>query len=355
MTEPAVTLCIINYNGAAHLPRALDAVRRQSWSFAEVLVVDNASADGSAARARELCPCVKVLQLPENRGPGAARNAGFAAARHDMILFQDNDVRLQTDTAALLLEEMRAHAGTFVVAPRVLYSAEPDRIQFDSADCHFLGLMATRNADAPAACSAAAAETTSLVTACFLVDRSRWPHGPPFDENLGFNLEDHDFGVRAVLRGKRLRVQPRATVLHGGGTPGISYRPGDRPAEDRQFYLVRNRWIIIAKCYAPRTLALLAPALLAFELFQLAWLTAERRPRVWGRAAASVWRARRRLREERRAVQQERRVHDGSVLRDAVLPLTRHVRDSRAAALALPAIDHVFRAYWRLVRRWLER
>jgi GT2 family glycosyltransferase len=349
-----ITLCIVNYNGADHLPPAFAAIEAAGEDFGEILVVDNASTDGSADLAEALCPRSRVLRLDANRGPGAARNVGFAHARNDLILFQDNDVRLEPAVVRRLREELDSFRDTLAVAPRVLYVSEPARVQFDSADCHFLGLMATRNADAAvASVGDDAGYTTSLVTACFLIDRARWTGEAPFDEALGFNLEDHDFAVRAVVAGHRLRVQPGARVLHGTGTLGLSYRPGQAPAVDRQFYLARNRWIVLVRCYAARTLLVMAPALLVFELVQLLWLAGQGRAGLWFRAVASLFRMRRRLGAERRRIQRSRRTPDSAILRDAPLPVTRHVHGSSAARL-LPLLDRALRTYWRLVSRWIR-
>lgn len=349
---PPVTLCIINFNGAEHLGPALAALRAQAWPFAEVLMIDNASEDGSAELAAALCPEARIVRLPANGGPAAARNAGFRAAAHDLILFQDNDVRLGAGTAERLMAHLAEHPGCLAVAPRVLYDADPATVQFESADCHFLGLMATRNADRPAAeLAAIPSPTTSMVSACFLMDRRRWRGGPPFDESLGFNLEDHDFAVRATLAGHALWIEPRAAVRHGSGTAGLSYRPGKRPSDARVFYLTRNRWLIVLRCYAGRTLLVLAPALLAFECMQLAWLASEGRAGVWWRALRSLVSRRRSILAERRAIQRTRRVADAALLRDGPLPLTRHVRGRPAGRrLAAPA-DALLRGYWRATRR----
>ena len=91
---PPVTLCIVNYNGERYLPRTLEAVRASGLRFDEVLLVDDASPDGSVALVRERWPEVTVLAQAKNGGPGAARNAGYAAARNDLVLFIDNDVAL---------------------------------------------------------------------------------------------------------------------------------------------------------------------------------------------------------------------------------------------------------------------
>jgi GT2 family glycosyltransferase len=360
---PPVTLCIINFNGAAHLRQAFAALEAQDWEFAETLVVDNASVDESAAVVRESCPRARLVPLSENRGPGAARNAGFAAAKHDLILFQDNDVRLNPGTVRRLVDRLRQPNGsadrqTLAVVPRVLYAADPAVVQFDSADCHFLGLMTTRNADAPLLDATPAGdvevgcETTSMVTACFLIDRGRWSGMAPFDEQLGFNLEDHDFGVRARVAGHVLWIEPTATVLHGSGTPGLSYRPGQTPSTQRIFYLVRNRWIVIGKCYAARTLVVLTPALLFYELMQLAWLVRRGHGRIWWRAVRDVARRRRQICAARRVVQHRRRSRDATILRDAPLPITSYVRKGMSGYL-LSLGERLLRGYWQLIRSWI--
>ena len=78
-----VTLCIINFNGADRLDQVLSAAGRSTLEFAEIVVVDDASTDGSIALLRERHPRVRILAQERNRGPGAARNArryGFVAA-----------------------------------------------------------------------------------------------------------------------------------------------------------------------------------------------------------------------------------------------------------------------------------
>ena len=99
---PPVTLCIVNYNGERYLPRTLEAVRGSSLAFDEILLVDDASPDRSVALVRESWPEVTVLARATNGGPGAARNAGYAAARNDLILFIDNDVALTPGCAERL-------------------------------------------------------------------------------------------------------------------------------------------------------------------------------------------------------------------------------------------------------------
>ena len=119
MTAPrAVSLCIINHNGAEHLRGALLAVQEQDWSFSEILLIDNASDDASLEIARAICPKVELVCLPQNLGPGAARNAGFRMAKNDLVLFQDNDIRLCKETVAELANHLHTHQDALLVTPR---------------------------------------------------------------------------------------------------------------------------------------------------------------------------------------------------------------------------------------------
>jgi len=349
-----ITLCIVNYNGAQYLIDALHAAMTQAGGFAEILLVDNASGDDSLRIVRTEFPQVRVLALADNKGPGAARNAGFTAASCDLILFQDNDVRLQPGCASLLRSLLHEQSGALLVAPRVLYESTPEVIQYDSANCHFLGLMTLRNADRLVTqTEAASSPTTSLVTACFLIDRRRWTGSAPFDEDFVFNLEDHDFGVRANLRGLQTWIEPRAIVRHGEGTSGLSYRPGHAISSRRMYYLIRNRWLIIGKSYALRTLVLLSPVLLLYEVFQLLGLIRKGWLREWWQALSSVLRNLPLLHEKRRAVQASRKTPDRLLLQPGPLPLTVAVRSGRPEKLAIALMERIANGYWKIVRDFI--
>ncbi|HEV3178863.1 MAG TPA: glycosyltransferase [Steroidobacteraceae bacterium] len=350
MTARPVTLCLINFDGVQCLPQALDAAQAHA-QFAEILVVDNASTDGSVALLQSRYPHVRIVQLDSNRGPAAARNAALVAARCDLILFQDNDVQLTPGCVGYLLAALQRSPRALLVAPRVLYGHDPDIVQYDSADCHVLGLMITRNANRRAALTAdEPASTTSLVTACFLLDRARWHSPTLFDERFGFNYEDHDFGVRACVSGYELLVEPHAQVLHAGGTPGLSFRPGGTVYAPRVYYLIRNRWYVLTKVFARRTLVVLAPVLLLYEVNQFIGALYKGWRRSWWAAARDYWRELPRLLRDRSAVQASRRVGDRSLLKSGPLPLTVAVSSTAAERIAVGALQAIVNVYWRMVR-----
>ena len=353
MAGPPVSLCIINYNGERRLDPVLAAAGRSTLEFAEVLVVDDASTDGSVALLRERHPAVRVVALERNGGPGAVRNAGFRSADHDLILFIDNDVALEPGCAEALRAAL-AGEDVLVAQPRVLFADRPDTIQYDGADCHVLGLMMLRHHERQVAeVSAETAPTSSMVTCAFMVDRSRWRGGDPFDPTFIFNLEDHDFGTRSRIAGHTLLSVPGARCLHGDGTPGLSYRAGGVHTATRVYCLIRNRWRIVLQTYAARTIVLLAPSLAAYEVFQLVGAIRKGWLGPWVRAAGWMVANPGTTLRRRREVQATRRASDRELLREGPLPFTRGLLGGRLEGAARSWLERAAGAGWRAVRRFV--
>ena len=104
MPDPLISVIIPNWNGAEHLPVCLDSLRAQVYANVELIVVDNASTDGSQALIAGRYPEVRLVQLPANRGFTGACNAGLEAARGEILVLLNND----TEAAPTWLEEVRA-------------------------------------------------------------------------------------------------------------------------------------------------------------------------------------------------------------------------------------------------------
>ena len=91
MTAPQFSVVIPVYNGARYVARSVASALRQDGVSAEVIVVDDGSADGSADIAAAVDPAVRVLRHEANRGLPAARNTGIRAARGAWVAFLDSD------------------------------------------------------------------------------------------------------------------------------------------------------------------------------------------------------------------------------------------------------------------------
>ena len=92
---PAVSVVLVNLNGAEHLPDCLDSLRAQDYPAErlEVIVVDNGSTDGSLDMLAERYPWARVLPMGHNTGFAPAVNEGVRAATGECIALLNNDMR----------------------------------------------------------------------------------------------------------------------------------------------------------------------------------------------------------------------------------------------------------------------
>ena len=100
--------------------------------------------------------------------------------------------------------------------------------------------------------------------------------------------EDHDLGLRAGQLGHRMLAVPQGLCHHGRGTPGLSLRATSGYSPKRIAYMIANRWRILLTRYELRTLVLLSPALVLFELAQLVGSVAKGWGRSWLAAVGRI-------------------------------------------------------------------
>jgi len=92
MADARISVVIPVHNRAEPVAHAIDSVLSQTFSDFEVVVVDDASTDGTAAAVKGFAdPRVRLVRLKKNGGSNAARNAGIAAAQGDILCFLDSD------------------------------------------------------------------------------------------------------------------------------------------------------------------------------------------------------------------------------------------------------------------------
>ena len=95
MNRPLISVIILNFRRPTELARALESVRAQAYEPRELLVVDNASGDGSVNFVAQSFPEARVIALPENIGCGG-RNRGVQAAQGSFVVTIDNDIRFNS-------------------------------------------------------------------------------------------------------------------------------------------------------------------------------------------------------------------------------------------------------------------
>ena len=212
----AATIVIPNWNGRDLLEKYLPSVTASIKSLpgSEIILVDNGSDDGSAAFVTERFPQVRVLALDRNLGFGGGSNAGFRAAKNDIVVLLNSDMRVEPDFLSPLLAGF-TDEKTFAVACQIFFS-DPNKLREET------GL--TEGWWSQGALRVRHRADTSIkdLFPCFYggggscaYDRNKFLELGGFDHLLApFYLEDTDLGYMAWKRGWIVLYQPSSVVYH---------------------------------------------------------------------------------------------------------------------------------------------
>lgn len=349
----AVSVVVVNHNGGEKLTRTIDALAKQQEAFAQVLVVDSASTDQSHQAVGELYPEVKVIAIEENVGPCVTRNTGVEYCTADTVLLLDSDVYVQADTIATLLEARR-ETGAAVLCPRIILLPEGDQIQCEGATNHYLGTSGMRHGWMPVdQVPPKRAHVDGAISAALLVDRAFYMKAGGFDPVLYFYYEDLEFSLRVKMLGGDIVCEPNAVVLHdrGTGTAGLSFRGKGSYPRRRMYLQLRNRLMLVLIYFRLRTLIVLAPALLLYELVSLGAACAKHTGGAWFSAWGGLFKLRKEVAIRRKRIQDERLVNDRAVYTGGPIPLAPGFVSGGAMAVVIGVLNAVFGVYWAIAKR----
>ncbi len=252
-----ISVIVVNWNGKGYLNDCLSSILSQTYDNFEVILVDNASTDGSQEFVTAKFPSVKIIQNSKNIGFGSAVNRGIKESEGFYILFLNNDLYLEKK----FLEEL---AQPFVseevgaVIPKILYSPKPEIINSYGVQVNFLGIAWPQHIDETDRDSLKMEETPC--GGIFMMRKSVVDDVGAFDEDLFLYHEDHDLSWRIRLAGYKLIVNPKARVYH-------EYH--FKKNTDKFYHSEKNRIHLLLKNYEAKTLFLILPALAILEFAEI--------------------------------------------------------------------------------------
>lgn len=314
LSDPLVSVILVTWNSAPYLQRCLAGISAQTHRSLELLAVDNASGDDSAALAA--AAGFRVIRNEENRGYSAAMNQAFSVARGEYLLALNPDAFLEPDYIRTLAAALQEAGESFGCATGKLMKAEGYEIRpteridsagmrmtrtgrhLDVTECH-----ATRWFEVFGVSGAAA-----VYRAAFIRDVA--VDGEVLDEDFFAYREDADLAWRARLFGWRALCDPRAVGYHVRRVTPETRRTLPPVVN---MHSVKNRFLLRSKNEGWWLALRNAP----FELFRdfvviAASLTIERTSLP---AFTWLWRNRARVAAKRRIIQQRRRVSDRELAR----------------------------------------
>ncbi len=304
------SVIIVNYNSLRHLERCLPALLPASGSGTEVIVVDNASQDGSAELVGRCFPQVRLVCSPENVGFGAGNNLGARQARGEYLAFLNPDTVVDPGWLAALIAALEADPGAGLATSKILLLNEPQKINTCGNDIHISGLTLCRGMGRPAAEYNQPEAVDAVSGAAFAMRRDLFEALGGFDESFFMYMEDTDLSLRARLAGYRCLFAPASVVYHD-----YTLHFGPR----KTYYQERNRYLMLLKCLRRRTLLALLPALLLAEVVTWGFVLTRQRRNPGNKLRAYAWVIGhwREVRAARRRAQALRRISDRQLLASA--------------------------------------
>jgi N-acetylglucosaminyl-diphospho-decaprenol L-rhamnosyltransferase len=227
---PDLAVVVVDYNAGDYLMRCLDSLGRHAGDATlEVVVVDNASRDGSARRAKEAHPEITLVENPDNRGLSAALNQGIRWTHAPFVLLMNPDAEVSTGTLSgwLKVAEDRPRVG--VLGPLV---REPDGTVYpsgrvfpsivDAVGHAFLHPFRPDNPFSRRYLMADWGRSTERVVdwvsmACMLVRRTALEQVGMLDESFFLYGEELDICTRLQKAGWSVLFTPEVEVTHEGG------------------------------------------------------------------------------------------------------------------------------------------
>ena len=245
MDRKAVDIIVLSWNGIGFLERCLSSLLRQTYPSYHVLMVDNASIDGSVAMVRERFPQVEVIENDRNLGFAAGMNVGLRRAQGETIVLLNQDTEVRVDWLEWLVEAMESDERVGIVGCKLLY---PDGKTLQHAGgilAYPLAIASHRGrGELDRGQYDAKSEVDFATGAALGLHRALLEEIGLLDEGFFFYYEDVDFCFRAREAGYRVIYAPRAVAIHH---EGMSVR---RLGVERYSLLHRSRLAFVLKHYS---------------------------------------------------------------------------------------------------------
>lgn len=217
-----VSVVIPNYNGKKYLKACMESLMKQSLKADEIIIVDNASKDGSVEYIKEnFNDVVELVSFQENYGFSIAVNEGIKRSKHEFVALLNNDTELHVDWLKELHENINKDSNIFASCSRMLRFNERDIIDDAGDEYTLLGWGSKIGDGKPSINYEESREVFSACAGAAIYRKSILDKIGLFDENFFAYLEDMDISYRARVYGYKNYYAAKAKIYHiGSATSG---------------------------------------------------------------------------------------------------------------------------------------
>jgi GT2 family glycosyltransferase len=343
-THEPITVAIPNYNGKHDIADAILSARNSTYPPKEILVIDDGSTDGSVSFIRKNFPDVRIIEFKQNSGGilNRVRNRALHEARTRLVFLMDHDIVLDPTCLAVLVSQMQTLPQAAALTTRAVYHHDPNRIYVDAQSLHFLCNAVALTRDG-AVSQAYDKPKPSVGWGTQLIDKEKAALIGFFDEDyvIGWG-DDGQFHHKLRLCGLDCYSVPNALVYH------------KRVAGDNRIYaLVHNRWALIIETYGFKTIILLTPAMLLYEIANFSFLLVKGQSKEYLRAVRDIIYKFPQLISKRSKFQKLRLRSDRDLLVSGPIYIRKNFLNKRLFVYGMGLLNQIFDGYWKLVSRFI--
>lgn len=217
---PPVSVVVVNYNGKEFLKQCLLTLSKTNYPNYQIVVVDNASTDGSLTEIRNSFgsdPRIKVVENSENVGHAEGCNIGAKNTEGKYLVFLDSDTEFKAENWLWELVKFMENDDSVGLAQAKLVLAEDKNcLDYVCVDVDALGTWAA-NYGSKAENLKESFEILAASAGCCIIRREIFDQAGGFDPNYFIYDDDTDLSLRVRLLGHRILYVPSAVVIHRGG------------------------------------------------------------------------------------------------------------------------------------------
>jgi GT2 family glycosyltransferase len=249
MESPLVVTVILNTNRRDDTLAVLDSISRSDYPNHRVIVLDNASSDGTEQAIRASFPAASILLLERNLGYAGNNNLGIEAALKqgaDWVFVLNEDTLLAPDCISSLVEAGSKQNRIGIVGPMVYHNDEPDIIQSAGGQLSDTWRAWHRGQNEPDRGQFPTVQQVDWISGCaIMVRRAVIEQLGALDSRFFYYWEETEWCLRASRHGWTILHVPQAKLWHKGVQR--DYRPGPSVT----YYSTRNHFLLLAKHHAP--------------------------------------------------------------------------------------------------------
>ena len=283
---PLVSIILLTYNSMVHIKTCLDSIQKLRYPNVEVILVDNASSDGSAEYVENNYSFVKVIRNKENMGFAYGNNVGAAVASGRYILFLNIDTEAAPYSVNNLVQIAESDSTIGICGCKLLFFYRRDVLQSAGGRYSLLGIPWDRGTYEKDQGQFDKIEEVSFVCgAALLIRKNLISQIGSFDPAFFAYNEDVDLCLRSWVCGFRVMYVPGAIVYHK-----LQWDSNRRFNPRFVFHQHKNTMLILMKNFKILTIIKWLPLSLAYETFWfVSFVTKHRVPSAWAIVKSLIW------------------------------------------------------------------